>query len=581
MGGSTVFSEIIIVLLAGLIGGYFAAKLKLPTILGYILAGVTIALVFPLIGLDKNINSNFVKNIAEFGVALLLFASGIEFSMSNISKIKKLILTGVIGQTFIVIVASLLILPILGFSSFESLFIGSVVAMSSTAFTLKMLELKRELSSHHGKIMIGWLVMQDIFIIAIFLMLDTLSPTSNASASDLLLAVAKSIFVIVVSLGLGKYVIPTLVTKISNTTSRELLLIAAVTLSIGFALFAESLGVSYTLGSFLTGLALSETFLKHEIFAEIKPMRDLFTMFFFVTIGTLFNIKEVSGNIVPLIVILFVIVLIKIITILAINTIFKVHTITGLKVALGISQIGEFAFVGITLGLNKGWIDSKIYSLVLIATIVTMSATPYLYGKADKIYQLLEKNLKKYSLNIYKRLFIDLRLTNESSGEKGLNKHVIVCGFGKVGKYVCKSLELNDKKFIVIEVDPTLIKEAEEAGYKAIFGDATNKDILEKADTSKATALVITLPPSSQPAAQTLIHTAKELNPDIKILLRTRGDIKEYKDLDTYVHDFIEPEFEAAVRITSKLGKIFELNQTTLTHQVRQIREKELKEILT
>jgi CPA2 family monovalent cation:H+ antiporter-2 len=569
------FKELALIVGSGAIAAYVALRLNLPTIVGYIFAGLSLTLILPAVGYKSTLESEFIKSIAEVGVALLLFAAGIEFSIKNISKIKKLVILGSFLQTLLVIIFSMFTMQIFGFTRFESIFIGSMVAMSSTAFVLKMLEMREELHTSHGNIMIGWLIMQDILIIGLFLILETIAPGAEGSINNIIVAIFKAALLIGVTYGIGKYIIPPLMAKIAETGSRELLLISILALSIGFAVISESVGVSFTLGSFLTGLTLSETFLKHEIFNEIKPIRDLFTMVFFVSIGSFFRFESLTNNIIPLLGILLLVITFKIIIIFWLSVSNKVHTITSIKIALGLSQIGEFAFLGISIGLRRNWIDSDLYSLILVATVITMTLTPYLYNKSFAVYNLLERNIKEYSPGLYKKLFISLRLLNESM-QKDFNNHVVICGFGKVGQNVAKALHMAEIEFIVVEIDAKLIEKAQHLGYSVIYGDSTNIEILQKAEIHDAKVLIVTLPPSTQNDSKTIIRLSKEINPKIKIIFRTR-EIDRELALDSSIYEIVEPEFEAAVRITSKVSKILEINSLKHINGLRNSRKREIK----
>lgn len=577
-GHYNAFAELAIIMLTGSMAAYLALKFKLPTIVGYILAGLALSLTLPVIGLNAGLKSDFIGTVAEIGVALLLFAAGIEFSVSALNKIRNVVVIGSILQTVIVIMLGLLLMPLLGFNSFESLLIGVVCATSSTALVIKILEQRDEMGTLSSNIMVGWLIMQDIIVIALFLILDTFAPSEANKTIDLITPIFKAFIVISVTFGVGRFIIPKLTKEIAKTGSRELLLVFVVALSIFFAFFAESLGISFTLGSFLTGLALSESFLQHEVFTEIKPIRDLFTMIFFVSIGTFFKASSIWDNILSLFVIIILIITLKILTIFVLNLAFNVHPLNATKVSLGISQIGEFAFVVITIALSKKWIDEDLYSLILTATIITMSVTPFIYSKSDSVNKFLGNVIKKFSPRLYRKIYLNAKDLDEKNNE--LKNHIIICGYGKVGKYVAKALKYSKTKYIIIEVDSTIHDKAKSEGHNIIFGDSTNFDILEQANIKSAKAIVVALPKSSLPSVEEVIKSAKNLNP--KILTIVRGNALNIRNIENIDH-VADPEFEAAMNIIKKLRTLVGINKIDqeITKKIRGERKLDLLKVKT
>jgi len=565
--------DVAIILIVGAIAGYIALRLKMPTIIGYIIAGVLLSIILPLLNISGGLNSNFVGQIASFGVALLLFAAGIEFSVNNIKKIRNLVVVGVVLQTTLTILFAIVLMPIFGLDTYEALFVGVVAATSSTAFVLKMLEQNEELSSTASNIMVGWLIVQDVLAIALFLIIKSFAPGNTINLASLADPVIKSVILIVLTFTFGRIVVPPIFKEISKTKSQELLLVSVIALSIGFALLSEVLGVSYTLGAFLTGLALSGTFLKHEIFTEIKPLRDLFSMVFFVSIGSLLNVSSIFNNI-PIILAIVVIVLgFKVVTIFLVNIFFKTHPKNSAKVALGISQIGEFAFLAITIAQHNNWININFYSVILVSTVISMTLTPILYSNYSTLFKISEKIFSSYFPGLYGKYYLSKL---KSSQKSELSNHVIIVGYGKVGKYVAEALNISKEDYVVIELDANLIEKAISDNHKVILGDATNIDTLKEAKIEFAKALVLALPESNHELLQKLILDVKDLNKKIEIIVRSS---KVVNDTDN-ISSVIEPEFEAAVRIISKMEGIISENKYSLVRKIRAIRRKEIKEIL-
>lgn len=558
MEDTQALTELALLALTGLIAAGFAVKLKLPTILGYLVAGILLGLALP-----NYFHSALIANIAQLGAALLLFTIGIEFSVETVKSVLKISIVGALVQGVLLIVLGVMIMPLFGFSDYESFLIGIFVSTSSTAFVVKMLETKRELTTRAGRIMMGWLVIQDLLVIAWFLLIQAFAPNSTASA-DFITPIIKAAILISITYGLGRFVLPQIFKYVAKLKSDELLIISVVGVIALFAIFANALGVSFTVGAFLAGLALSESFLNHEIFTETKPIRNLFIMIFFVSIGTILDLQSVIANFAPLLAIVLVLLVLKVVVVTCINVWFGVHIRNALKVATGIYQIGEFAFLGVQIALNSGWIDRPMYSLIVAATILSMSITPLLYSNVDWLYRLLEKNVKRVSPNAYRSLFMnDAGLEIE---EKMSVDHVVICGYGLVGNYVATALKSSKIPFVAIEMDSVKAEDAQKAGVNVIYGDATSIDLLEKAGISEAAALVIALPDSRD--VNPIVSRARELNPDILIVARTH---ETGVPIDiTSVDHAVEPEFETSVEIITRLFKELHISYRKAVEVVRE-----------
>lgn len=548
-----------IIIAGGVVAAFVATKLKLPSILGYLFAGILFSLVLP----REMLHSEWLGNFAQLGAALLLFAIGVEFSLETLKKVRNLVIIGAIVQAAAVTILGTVALPALfQLPQYQAFIISALVSTSSTAFVVKMLEMRGELYTYAGNVMIGWLVIQDLMIVGWFLLFQTFAPNATPD-QDIIMAILKTAIVITVALLAGKYLLPPLMREVAKLKSDELLIVATVGVIAAFAVFANSMGISFTIGAFLAGLALSESFLNHEIFTEIKPLRNLFMMVFFVSIGSLFNINAVLDNIGLAVFILVVILIFKAIVITVISAWFDVHIKNALRVGLGIFQVGEFAFLGAQIGLASGWIDERIYSLLIAVTVVSMALTPLVYSNLEFIYKLLERRLRLISPNLYRALFITNR--EESTPIEEFDGHVILCGHGRVGKYVAEALDKSSVPFVVIELNADIAEKLNAEGIKVIYGDSSNPDILENAQIASAKAIVVALSDSAEVKA--VIDKAKEMNPRIKIIAR----IHETYDTFTEVDTIVEPEFEAAVQIISSLYKFIHRHEKRIPQAVREL----------
>lgn len=546
-----------IIIAAGVAAAFVATKLKLPSILGYLFAGIILSLVLP----KEALHSEWIGNFAQLSAALLLFAIGVEFSLETLKKVRNLVIIGAVVQAAAVTALGTVLLPALfQLSQYQAFIISALISTSSTAFVVKMLEMKGELYTYAGNVMIGWLVVQDLMIVGWFLLFQSFAPNASPD-QDILMAIVKTAAVIAIALLAGKYALPPVMKEIARLKSDELLIVATVGVIAAFAVFANSLGISFTIGAFLAGLALSESFLNHEIFTEIKPLRNLFMMVLFVSIGSLFNINAVIDNIALALFLLAIVLIVKATLITLIAVWFDVHIKNALRVSLGIFQVGEFAFLGAQIGLASGWIDDRIYSILIAVTVISMALTPLIYSNLEPIYKLLERRLKNVSPNLYRALFIINR--EESIPAEEFEGHVILCGHGRVGKYVGEALNKSEIPYVVIELNAEIAERLNADGVKVVFGDSSNPDILQNAQIESAKAIVIALPGSAEVKA--VVNLAKQMNPGIKIIARIHETYDSFEEVDTVV----EPEFEAAVQIISSLYKIIHRRDKRILEAVK------------
>lgn len=543
--------EITLILGVAFLGTYIFIKLKKPVILGYLVAGVFLGLNF----FSRFINPENTSVFAEFGVALLLFTTGVEFSFDAISKVKKIALLGGVLQIVISVLFFYTFLGLFKFSQYESFFLASAFSFSSTALLVKLLEENKGLQTRQGEISLSWLVIQDICVVFFLVFLKLFGTNEGINAMDIFSSFLKSIMLIVFSLTFGKYIIPKILEVISRLNSEEALLIISLFFCITIALITEKLGLSYTLGAFLGGLMISQSFLNHQIVSEIKPIRNLFSLIFFVSIGTLFSFSFFISNFFKIIIFTLVIIFIKFIIVFILSLFLGKHSRTAFMIGLNLASISEFAFVISTIGLKNSWISKDIYSIVISVTILTLFLAPFLINNSENLYNKLRDFIKKKSIRLYRLLFIRYESIKEVD-QPNIKNHVVICGYGRVGSYVGRVLNRLNIQFVVIESDSDLF-----SIYKnktnIIYGDATNTDILDKADVERAKVLIIALPSSI--SVDLVSDIAKKINPMIKIITRAHLPAQIEKLRKIGIRDAIEPEFEAAVEISKRtlryLGK--------------------------
>ncbi len=525
--------QLFIVILSALIGGYIAKKLKAQPIIGYILAGVTAKSLFP-------VSSFEIEKLAELGAILLLFSIGLELSVSKYGKaIKKIILAASV-QMILVTLFLFLILKLFGFTNIVSLVLGLGFSLSSTAVVVKTLIDRGESETVHGRLMVGWLLVQDLAVIPMMIILPILATNENGAFLLGIYAILKAVVIIVLAVLLGKHVVPFLIHKVAILNSRELMVLTSVALAIGTALAVSQFGISASLGAFIAGFVISESQENHAVFAETRPLRDLFAALFFVTLGFFVSFSDIYSNLGLIVLLSILVIFSKIVIISVINLFLKFRGKTIIISAFGLSQVGEFSFILFTTANLLGLLSDKISSLGISVTLVTLILTPFIYKLAVPAWKFLSSKFKSFaSYDVSRKL--ELEMSN----------HIIICGYGRVGGWVGKSLRDHNIDFIVIDLDPKVILECMEKGIVAIHGDPIEKEVLKIAGIVAAKAVVIAIP--DRISQESVIAHIQTLSPTTRIISRVHLDEDYEKLKNLRVDKLVQPEFEAATSIIKSI----------------------------
>lgn len=556
-------TQLAFLITVGVICGLISQRLKIPIILGYIFGGAIISLFLSHSGSTLTTTNN----LAEIGIALLLFSVGINFSFDRLLQVKKYAIIGGILQILVTIAIGIVVFPMFGFDPYESLFLGSVFSLSSTAVVVKILEESDIEETLMGQITIGWLVLQDVAIVILIIILGNFA-AKEADFGSLFVALLKSAFLIGLSLFVGRKFLPQILQSISNFGSRELTVLAAFAFCFLFAYLASLLGVSPTLGAFLAGLMISDSFYRQDIFTEVHTLEIVFSMLFFISIGSLFSLNFFFINFFTILGLLLLITILKIIIVFAICLGLKLHVRVSLQISLALAQIGEFAFLSAKIGLQNNWISSELNSLIIAVTILSLLSAPILIKYSDRIYELVENFAKHRFPYFYRTLFLKKEETLVEP--KHLKNHVILCGYGRVGRYLAHAFKNMRLKFILVEFNNDIAKEAVESNIQVIYGDATNDEILLQAGIKDAKILVVALPKEAD--VELVMSKAKVLNPSLNLVLR-RHFAKEVLKIDN-IYTVIEPEFEASVKMLEKILPVIGRRDKKILKWLREKKDK-------
>lgn len=545
----TFITSLLIIFASAFFGALTAKRLRQPVVLGYIAAGIIFGSIFPNI-LDRN----FVGLVSDAGLTLLLFTLGIEFSFQRIKNIAGTLLWAVAAQILFTIFIFLGILMAFGISFLTALFLAAAISLSSTALIVKILSEKGELETNPGELATGWLIFQDLAVVPMMVILPAIATSilskTNGVPGDLVTSLALSIFKTVVFLGvvvlLGRELLPKLLDKVADFGSREILIITTVGIVFLGAVSAYALGLSAALGAFLAGLLVSETSLNHAIFAEVRPLRDLFVVVFFVTLGLLLPVNLLIYKL-PLIIFLTLCVVgVKWFVLTGLSRFLGFHRKTSFLVGIYLIPISEFGFVLAKTGLNLGAISTGdyVFSVGLIFASIFVGSPLITNGQA--VYYWFYRTLGRF----WPKIFAE-KVDVISEEKISIRDHIIICGYGRVGKYVGRALSMENIPFIVIDYNHSTVHQLRESGVQVIYGDPADKDVLAYANVGLAKAMIIAIP--DRHTQEMIIANTHSLNRRIKIICRTHHE-EDQKDLKALgVTTVIQPEFEAALSIVERL----------------------------
>lgn len=521
------FSQALLLVLAtALLGGFIAKSLKFQPLVGYLVGGILLSVFLPQ-------NQGLAK-LAEVGTILLLFSVGLELPFSRISRVFKKVALGTILQLGATTVFFAWLFLHLGANRPEALLLAFGISLSSTALVLKILSDKGETDTLHGQIMAGWLLIQDLAVVPVLAFLP-------------FWALLKAMLMLAAMIFLGRKIVPYLIHKVAQANSRELLLLSAICLAVGTAYLTGLMGVSLTLGAFLAGVVIAESAENHAIFAETRPLRDLFVAIFFVILGLAVNPRLALVNL-PLILALAVtIIVVKVLINFGVGVACRLRGKPLVLVSLGLAQAGEFAFILFSQAAVLGIVSQKNLSVAVSASLLTLIATPFIFKHAHSIWRILkEKTRGKEKLG---RLF--------RSGEKQIISennfadHVIVCGYGRVGGWVGRALAAAKIPFVVVDFDQKVVTDLAKSGLPVIFGDPGEAEILEAAGIAQARVIVLAIP--DRVSQENLISYVQTKYPAVKIISRVHQD-EDWERLKLMrVFKIVQPEFEAALSIVKTI----------------------------
>lgn len=480
-------------------------RFRLPAIAGFILTG----LLFGPHGAGFIKAADQVESVAQIGIILLLFGIGMEFSPRRFLSLRKTILLGGALQFLFSVCGGIAAALFVGRSLSEGIFLGFLLAMSSTAIVLKMLTLRGELKSRQGRLTLALLIFQDILVIPLMLFVPVLGGEESVSSLSIVWTFFEAILLLGITFILSLKIIPTLLDIVAHTRSRELFFLTVLAICFTFTWLASLFGLPLSLGAFLSGMILSDSDYRHQALGNILPFQEVFTSLFFISIGMLFELHYLQEHIGLILGVSTVVILFKMGTGFLATAITGIPLTTALLTGIYISQIGEFSFVLLGVGITHHLGTASLYQLFLGVSLTTMLLTPLLISLSSTWIRPLDQ-LK----------FLSSHKFLDATEEKVLDHHVIIVGFGASGKAIAKVCLSAHVPYCVLELNPDIVADGREQGEPIYFGDAGHDAVLKKVDIEHAEMVVILVNDVAE--EKKIVHAAREASSHVYILMRTR-----------------------------------------------------------
>lgn len=541
--------EIGIIIIIATLGAYIARLFKQPLIPAYIIAGAVLG---PILGLITS--GTLIEQLSEIGIAFLLFIVGLELDFKKIKDIGLISSVGGVIQTFLCFIFGFFIANVFGFNRTEAIYIGLIVAFSSTLIVIKLLSDKKELNTLHGRIIIGILLIQDI--IAIFA-ISALTTDKSLTIASSLFSLLKGAFLVGVAIFLSKYVFPSVFKFAAKT--QELLFLLSISICFLFAFLFYFIGYSIIIGAFIAGVALGNLPYNLEIIGKVKSLRDFFAILFFSTLGLKLVFDNLSIMVLPIIVFTIIIILLKPLIIMFISGFFGYSKRTSFLTGVNLGQISEFSLIIVAAGAILGHVSNGILSMTTILAITTMTITSYFIKFDQFLYRFCSKYLGVFDrLSSKKMEYFPVELDYE----------IILCGLDRIGYSIMKTLLKKKKKVFVIDFNPDVIKRLVDKKIPCMYGDVTDTEILDRINFKKVKIVISTV--ANFEDNKFLMKYVKNENPRAVIFV-TANKLDEAMSLYKREADYvILPHFlggeKASNLLEENINKITELHKTRLQH---------------
>ncbi len=537
---------------------YFFDKLGLPAVVGFLVAG---AIVGPY-GLDFVQDVSRVEVFAEIGVVLLLFTIGVEFSLAHIPSLRTVIGTGAIQIVSTIALATVAGMAF-GLPWNEGVFWGFLTAMSSTAIVLNMITSRGETNSPHGRLSLGVLIVQDFAVLPMMILMPGLANQGGGGIIAVVLPLAEAILLVTLILIAARFLVPRMLERVVKSRSRELFLITIILICIGIAWLSSLAGLSLALGAFIAGLIISESEYSHQAMVEVLPFRHGFNSLFFISIGMLLDIRVLLTHPVLVTVVVTAVVfgksLLTAASAIATGYAWRPAILTGVALA----QVGEFSFILAKVGKDVGLLSTEYFQVFLAVSVLTLLLTPFLIELSPKIARRAEAIQRLHHWGRPEGLVEEPPMT--------LREHTIIAGYGINGRNLAQVLRETEISFVIVEMDGDVVRQEQKRSVPIYFGDVTHPQTLRRLGIQDARALVLAI--SDPLATRRAIKVARDLNPRIHIISRTRY-LREIDDLLAAGADQVVPEeFETSIEIFCLVLQEYRVPSGIIAEKAERIRK--------
>ena len=554
------FTEILLLFGLTVVVAVVTTRLHLPTIVSFLLTGM---LAGPH-GLGIISAMEEVERLAEIGVILLLFTVGLEFSLERLNQIRTLVLGAGGLQVGLTIAVTTVVALVLGVAPEQAVFLGFLVALSSTAIVFKLLADRGETDSPHGQFSIGILLFQDLCVIPMVMLVPVLGSAGGASSMAIVISLVESAVVIALVLLTARKLIPFLLAHIAQVHSQDIFVLTVVLLAGGTAWLTGYFGLSFALGAFVAGLVISESPYSYQVLSDALPFRAAFNSLFFISIGMLLDTSFVMDQVFLVTAMVVGLSALKLLVIGGVVAVFRYPLRVSLQVGMVLCQLGEFSFVLMGLGQQYALLPDDLYQLLLASAVLTMLLTPFLIAASPGVSHWVERH---FPLQGYVQRRAQEGLTPESIA---VHPRVVIAGFGLNGGNLARALRQSKLPYVVLTLDARAVRRARSEGEPIFYGDVTNPEVLSKSGVAHAQVLVFAI--SDPGATRRAVAQARRLNPGLHIIVRTKY-VEELEALyNLGATEVIAEEFETSLEILGRVLFHLFVPANQIEQQIAQVR---------
>ena len=534
--------DIVIILGISVIAILLFQRVKLPSILGLLLTGV----ITGPHGFSLIKASHEVELLSEIGVIFLLFVIGIEFSLKSLASIKRTVFLGGFLQVSLTIAITALFVFYMGYPVNESIFVGFLVSLSSTAIVLKILHERRLIQSPQGQVTVALLIFQDIVVVPMMLVTPLMAGYIDNIGSTVALLIVKIVGTIIIVILLSRYVMPYILKRVVRTRNKELFILTIVLACFATAWLTSAVGLSLALGAFFAGLIISESDYSHQATANILPFREIFISFFFVSIGMLLDVGFLLNNLGYILLLVLIVGFVKIIVTGFSVFILRYQQRVVINTALNLFQVGEFSFLLAGIGLSYHLLSTDVYQYFLSVSVLSMAITPFIMIWSPKLVTLIVQIPLPPSVRNRLNAIKYIR-THKQDGVHELTDHIIIIGYGINGSNVTRAARFAGIPHVVIEMNPDIVETLQKEGVPVVYGDGSSDVLLSHVNVVGARVVVIAI--SDPEATKNIVAAVRQFSELVHIIVRTRYIDEISDNINLGADEVIPEEFETSIEI--------------------------------